>query len=62
MKKENYQNGELWKSLKEQEKTWTKLFLCQEGTELFEMKAKDMKQAQEFAQSYNAIVIKELNK
>lgn len=47
---------------KEQEKTWTKLFLCQEGTELFEMKAKDMEQAQEFAQTYNAVVIKELNK
>ena len=57
---ENYQNRELWKSLKEQEKTWTKLFLCQEGTELFEMKAKDIKQAQEFAQTYNAVVIKEL--
>jgi hypothetical protein len=47
---------------KEQEKTWTKLFLCQEGTELFEMKAKDMEQAQEFAQTYNAVVIKELKK
>ena len=57
---ENYQNREIWKSLKEQEKTWTKLFLCQEGTELFEMKAKDIKQAQEFAQTYNAVVIKEL--
>ena len=62
MKKENYQNGELWISLKEKEKTWTKLFLCQEGAELFQMKAKDMKQAQEFAQMYNAVVIKELIK
>ena len=47
---------------KEQEKTWIKLFLCQEGTELFKIKAKDMKQAQEFAQMYNAVVIKQLNK
>ncbi len=46
---------------KEQEKTWTKLFLCQEGAELFEMKAKDIEQAQEFAQMYNAVVIKQLN-
>lgn len=45
---------------KEQEKTWTKMFLCQEGTEKFTMKAKDMQQAVEFAQMYNAIVIKEI--
>ena len=46
MKKINIENSEL--------------FLCQEGTELFEMKAKDMEQAQEFAQMYNAVVIKQL--
>lgn len=45
---------------KKLEKTWTKLFLCQEGTELFTMKAKNIAQAQEFALSYNAVVIKEL--
>jgi hypothetical protein len=47
---------------KKQEKTRLKLFLCQEDTELFTVRAKDMEQAQEFAQDWNAVVIKEIKK
>jgi len=37
-----------------------KIYLCKEGRETFKMKAKNRSEADEFAQMYNAIVIKEI--
>jgi hypothetical protein len=39
-----------------------KTYLCKEGTEEFIMKAKNRNEAEEFAQMYNAVVIKEIKK
>lgn len=35
-------------------------YLCQEDTETFIVKAKDLKQAQEYAQLWSAVVIREV--
>ena len=37
-----------------------KTYLCKEGRETFTIKAKDRNEAEELAQIYNAIVIKQL--
>lgn len=35
-------------------------YLCKEGNQTFTLKAKDRNEAEEFAQMYNAVVIKEI--
>lgn len=42
--------------------TKLKTYLCKEGKEKFTIEAKDINEAEEFAQMYNAIVIKEIKK
>ena len=39
-----------------------KIYLCKEGNKSFTMKAKDRTEAEDFAQMYNAVVIKEIKK
>jgi len=37
-----------------------KVYLCKEGSQTFKMKAKDIEQAKQYAQMYNAVIIKEI--
>ena len=37
-----------------------KTYLCKEGNQTFMMKAKNRKQAEEYAEMYNAVIIKEI--
>tara|TARA_R110002072_G_C7665108_1_gene509977 strand:+ start:177 stop:341 length:165 start_codon:yes stop_codon:yes gene_type:complete len=39
-----------------------KTYLCKEGKETFTIKAKSRNEAEEFAEMYNAVVIKEIIK
>ena len=39
-----------------------KTYLCKEGSKSFTMKAKNRNEAEELAQMYNAVVIKEIKK